>query len=256
MRFWQKAPLPSVTFATSCWERDWKQILLDPHYLAQRQIANHLFPFAEKLLVINNVSDLPTVQAAAQKKIDEGVLTRYVIAEQIAKETLGFFQLMREDFRAGPDARRYQDVNSDWIYYNSIAPLSAIYSAQSDYLLYMTGDVRLDEPVDWVAQALGLMEKKPLYKVANLTWFHRYEEAKRESFCKRKGFYVSKRGFSDTMFLVKKSDFRAPIYGVIREDANHYPRGDVFEKRVFSTMQNQGWLRITYSKGTYIHEHC
>ena len=65
--FWfKKKPLPSVTFATCCWERDWQHILLDPLYLSQRQIANHLFPFAEKLLVINNVSDLPAVCRAAR----------------------------------------------------------------------------------------------------------------------------------------------------------------------------------------------
>jgi hypothetical protein len=254
MRFWQKAPLPSVTFATACWERDWKQILLDPHYLAQRQIANHLFPFAEKLLVINNVNDLGAVQDAAQKKIDEGVLSRYVVAEQTAKDLLGFFQLKREDFRPGPDAHLYRDVDADWIYFNALAPLTAIYCCQSDYLLYMTGDARLDEPVDWIGRALRLMEKKPIYKVANLNWSSNNDGAKKESDGKCKGFYVSSRGFSDQMFLVKCADVRAPIYGEAAEDAVQYPRGDVFEKRLFTAMRKRNWLRLTYSKGSYIHE--
>ncbi len=254
--FWfKKKPLPSVTFATCCWERDWQHILLDPLYLSQRQIANHLFPFAEKLLVINNVSDLPAVCRAAQKKVDEGVLSRYVVAAEIAEEVLSFFQLKREDFRPGPDADRYQNVNSDWIYYNAIAPLSAIFLCQSDYLLYLTGDVRLDEPILWIEQALRMMEKDPRYKVANLTWFYRYDEARRESQRKKSGFYVSNRGFSDTMFLINRSDFRAPIYREIRDDVSHFPRGDTFEKRAFSAIKNRGWLRLTYAKGSYVHEH-
>ena len=47
-------------------------------------------------------------------------------------------------------------------------------------------------------------------------------------------FYVAKEGFSDQMFLIKVADFRALIYSEIRFDAAHFPRGDVFEKRVFS----------------------
>jgi hypothetical protein len=253
--FWfNQKPLPSVTFATNCWERDWQQILLDPLYLAQRQIANHLFPFAEKLLVINNVQDLTRVCQAAQKKMDEGVLSRYVVANDIAQDVLAFFQMKRQDFRVGPNADSCQNVNADWVYYNALGPLSAIYLCQSDYLLYLTGDVRLDEPVQWIERALRIMEKDPRYKVANLTWNDRYREARRESVRSYRGFYVATDGFSDQMFLVKRSDFRAPIYREIREDSGHFPYGDIFEKRAFSAMKNRGWLRLTYSKGSYVHE--
>lgn len=252
--FWfQKRQLPSVSFATNCWERDWQRILLDPHYLAQRQIANHLFPFAEKILIINNVNDLTSVCQAAQRKIDEGVLTRYIVAEEAAKEVFHFFQLTKDDFQV--DSLLYPNLRSDWLYYNALGPLTAIYSCQSDYLLYLTGDVRLNEPVQWIDQALRLMEKDSRYKVANLTWNHQYREAKRESNGKKKDFFIAADGFSDQLFLIKRSDFCAPIYHEIREDATHFPRGNVFEKRAFSAMKNRGWLRLTYSKGSYIHEH-
>lgn len=253
--FCTNSQLPSVTFATSCWERDWKQILLDPLYLAQRQIANHLFSFSEKILMINNVSDLNAVCQAAQMKVDEGVLSRYVVAHDIAEEVLSFFQLKRDDFQPGSDAHRYHGVNPDWIYYNALGPLCAIYLCSSDYLLYLTGDVRLDEPIEWIGEALRLMEKDSRYKVANLTWNQRYDEARRESFGKKNSFYVAQEGFSDQLFLVKRADFRLPIFGEIREDASHFPRGDVFEKRVFSAMKNREWLRLTYAHGSYTHEH-
>jgi hypothetical protein len=231
--------LPTVTFATSCWERDWRLILLDPNYLRVRQIENHCFPFAEKLLVINNVEDLAAVKNAAQAKVDEGVLTRYVIAKE---SVLPFFRLKRSDFER------------DWLYYNALAPLTAVYECRSDYLLYLTGDVRLDEPVDWIRPAIRWMEKDENIKVANPTWNRNFPEARRESYRTTWNFYRARQGFSDQLFLVRKNDFRRPIYGEIRPDSHHYPRGDVFEKRVFSYMKNRGWERITYRRGSYVHE--
>src|SRR5579862_8658674 len=115
---------PTVTFATSCWERDWRQILLDPDYLAVKQIQNHLFPFQERLLIINNVDDLDAVKQVAEEKVKAGILTRYVVAGDV----LSSFGLERSDF-------------NDWQYYNALGPLNAIYHCQSDYLLFHTGDV-------------------------------------------------------------------------------------------------------------------
>ena len=83
----------SVTFATCCWEKDWKRILLSPDYLSTLQIGNHQYPFEEKLLIINNVDDLEEVKKAAQKRVDEGVLTRYIVTEDRFK----FFGLKHSD---------------------------------------------------------------------------------------------------------------------------------------------------------------
>lgn len=251
--FWQPST-PTVTFATSCWEKDWRPILLDPNYLAVKQIGNHCFPFAETLLVINNVSNLDEVKRAAQAKVDAGVLTRFIVAEEMAETILSHFRLKRSDFRVGEDAPLYAGVNPDWIYYNALGPLAAIYNASSEYLLYLTGDVRLEKPISWIGKALCRMEKKSSYRVANLTWNENYLEAKAESYKKEWNFYVAKEGFSDQMFLVRTKDFLQPIYGEIRSDSNHFPRGDVWEKRVFSFMKNRGWERITFRRGSYTHK--
>jgi len=228
---------PTVTFATSCWERDWRHILLSPDYLQVQQIRNHSFPFNEKILIINNVVDIDAVLSAAQKWIERGVLTKAIVAQDV----LPFFKLKRSDF-------------NDWQYYNATAPLNAIYECKTEYLLYQTGDVYLKRRVSWIERAIKFMEKKGGCKVANLTWNDNYKEAKFESFRKSWNFYVAKKGFSDQMFLVRRSDFRAPIYHEIHPDGVHYPRGDVFEKRVFSYMLNRGWERITFRRGSYTHE--
>lgn len=232
----------SVSFATSCWEKDWRQILLHPHYLPIQQIANHSYPFQEKILIINNVKDLCLVKKAADRWVKCGVLSAVFAVEEIEKEMLSHFGLKKSDF------------SSDWQYYNALGPLSALYVAKSKYLLYLTGDVRLEKKVKWIEKALLYMLKKTNCKVANLTWNYSFKEAKKEAHKKGWNFYVSKNGFSDQMFLVKREEFSMPIYKEIREDTQHFPRGDVWERRVFSYMKNRGWERITYRWGSYIHQ--
>ncbi len=249
----RKKILPSVTFATSVWEKDWKLVLQKEDYLRQKQIGHHLYPFTKRMLIVNNVQEKEEVKKYAEKMRRDEVLTDVYMAEGHAGEVLRFFNLSKADFKAADSRENYQVENS-WVYYNALAPLSAIYHASTDYLLYHTGDVWLPREVGWIEKAIRMMEKNPLYKVANLTWNEKYDEAKKESYKKRRGFYIAEEGFSDQLFLVKLEDFRKPIYGEIREDSNHYPRGDVFEKRVFSYMKNRGWERLTYAKGSYYHE--
>lgn len=242
---------PTVTFATSCWEKDWKKILLDPEHLPVRQIGRHRFNFSDKLLILNNISEIAPAREAAERAVQNGVLTRWVEAPLEGEKTLAAFGLERGDFAPSEE---HPGVSSDWLYYNALAPLSALHHCQTDYLLYTTGDVFLEKPVSWIPKALKVLERNPKVKVANLTWNRRYGEARRESFKEGLFFYYALHGFSDQMFLVRTADFRQPIYREIRSDSHHFPRGDVFEKRVFSYMKNRGWQRITYRWGSYFHD--
>lgn len=246
--------MTTCAFATTCWEKDWRLLLLDPDYLRVYQIGNHGVSFEDRLLVINNVHDLTMVKKAADRLVSQGVLTRYIVAEELAEEILSFFALNRSDFRMGADAKDYVGVNPEWIYYNAIGPLTAIYSGTTDYLLYHTGDVRLDYPVRWIERSMQMMEKYEKIKVANLVWNENYKEAKEESYRKSWNFFYARQGFSDQQFLVKRSVFRQPIYGEIRADSGHFPRGDVFEKRVFSFLKNRNFERMIFRRGSYTHE--
>lgn len=246
--------IPGVTFATSVWEQDWEKILCHPTYLKEMQIARHCFSFEKKILVINNVKDPAKVVKVAEERKKEGILTDVIVAKDYESSLLSFFQLERKDFRKGVDAHLYPNVTDDWVFYNATGPLAAIYFCQTPYLLYMTGDSHLKEPVQWIEKAITLMERNPKYKVSNLTWNNDYQGAKKESFRKKKDFFVAKEGFSDQCFLVRMSDFQRPIYQEIRKDAHHFPRGDVFEKRVFSFLKNRGYQRLIYRYGSYTHE--
>lgn len=236
MRWKQRS---EVTFVTSCWEQDWKHLLLTPSYLATDQIQNQCYPFTRKILVINNVKDLEAVKAAAETKIQEGVLTEYKVADA---SVLARFGLTARDFE------------NDWQRYNAIAPLTAIDASSTDYLLYLTGDVFLPKPVRWMEKAIAAFERKASFKVANLIWNEAYLEVKKEAYRRTWNFFVAREGFSDQFFFVRTKEFQAPIFGEIRSDSHHYPRGDVFEKRVFSYMKNRQWERITYRHGSYTHQ--
>lgn len=197
---------------------------------------------------------MEAVKRVAKERAEEGIFTRFVVAAEVTKEMLLFFQLDRSDFRVGMDASLYENVNPDWIYYNALGPLAALYACQSDYLLYLTGDVTLPKPLDWVGPSLRVMERDQRYRVANPVWNEKYEEARRESIRKKGAFYGALQGFSDQLFLVKRDDFRQPIYGEISAEVAHFPRGDVFEKRAFSAMKARKWERLIYRKGSYLHQ--
>ncbi len=251
--FFKKKCPRSITFATTCYEKDWKSLLLDQNILNE-MISNHLYPFIEKMLVVNNVKLLSEVLTAAESLKKRNILSDIVIAKELENDILKFFKLNKSDFKTTKDAESYEGVDNDWIYYNALAPLAAIFACRTDYLLYTTGDVRVIKPVKWIEKAIQHLEKYPNCKVANLIWNNKKNEVNAQSYKKDRNFFFAKEGFSDQMFLIRTKDFQQPIYQEIRADAGHFPRGDVFEKRVFSYLKNHGFERITFRKGFYVHE--
>jgi hypothetical protein len=229
----------SVTFFTSCWAKDW-EILLKTRYL-ENKITRNVYEFTDRVLMINNVEDRGEVEKYADRAVAGGVITGYFFVEDYIDEALSFFQLSREALGRG--------------YYYSNHELASIYLCRTDYLLFYTGDAWLEEATPWVMPALAELEKNGDYKVANPVWNKRFEEARRESSFELEDFYVG-FGFSDQCFLVRTADFRAPIYNESNSASERYPEygGETFEKRVDSWMHNHRYLRLTFKRGTYVHE--
>jgi hypothetical protein len=231
--------MQTITFATSCWERDW-DILLKTKFL-KHKIERNQYAFAKRMLIINNVRNRAKVEKYARRAVKSGVLTDYFFAEDYINEALECFQLTKEALGKG--------------YYYSNHELASIYLCSTDYLLFYTGDTTLYENVNWIDAALAEFENNDNYKVANLVWNRRYEEAKSESSFETQDFYVG-YGFSDQSFLVRTKDFKAPIYNETNPASARYPEygGETFEKRVYSWMRNHHYLRLTYKHGSYMHE--
>lgn len=231
--------MESVTFSTSCWERDW-EILLGTKFL-HNKIERNDYDFAKRVLLINNVNDRDKVEKSAKESIDKDIITDYFFVEDYINKALEQFQLSKCELGKG--------------YYFSNHELVSVYLCDTDYLLYFTGDTWLDKRVGWVEPAIVEMEKNENYKVANPVWNRRYDEAKKEAISEIEDFYVG-FGFSDQCFLVKTRDFKAPIYSESNPLSERYPKygGETFEKRVDSWMRNHNYLRLTYRHGYYLHE--
>jgi hypothetical protein len=227
-----------VTLETKCWERDWES-LLEPGRL-QSLARDNQFEFAERVLMINNVNDYARVCDRAQKAVEQGWITRYVVVRDFAQEALQFFNLSVESLGKG--------------YVYSIAELVSIFLCRTEFLLHFAGDTAPRWPRSWIEQAIGLMNSDSRIKVANLNWDLDFKEARADSEFQTPDFYVG-HGFSDQCFLIRTCDYRAPIYNESHVLSGRYPKygGELFEKRVDSWMRNHGWLRATFKHGSYFH---
>jgi hypothetical protein len=230
----------SVTFETKVWEKDYEIILKSGRL--NKVIQRCHYPFQEKKLFINNVSDLYKVQKLADQLIHHSVIDQYIVVEDYAKEALDFFALTKE--------------NLGKAYYYSIAELVSIYLCKTQYLLHFSGDsipMRNHHP-QWLNHLIEKLESSPEISVANLLWNNKNNEAEHEALKKDALFYIG-YGFSDQMYLIRTNEFRQKIYNEINNASNHYPSygGELFEKRVHSYMLNHQRLRATYIHSSYKH---
>ena len=230
---------PTVTLETKCWEHDWKRILDGERLrlLAER----NAYPFSEKILMINNVKKSSVVSKHAERAIQQGWLSKYIIVEEHAAEALDFFSISRESLGIG--------------YRYSIAELVSIFLCQTDFLLHYAGDCIPATTSDWVSRAVHLMSQDPRVKVCNLYAGEGYREATKHFPQQTDDFYIG-CGFSDQCYLVRSKDFRQRIYNESHPASARYPRygGELFEKRIDSWMQNNGHLAATYKHAYYIHK--
>lgn len=227
-----------VTFETKCYEKDW-EILLKTNRL-EKAIKNCNYDFKEKIIYINNVSDMEQASFYAEKLVEKKVITKYVKVQDFAEEALKFFDINREEFKGG--------------YYYSIQEFVGIYLCKTPYLLHFSSDAMIKRPFKWIEEAITVMEMNENIVVANPTWNNKFYEAQSESIEEMKDFYLG-QGFSDQCYLVPVKKFRAPIFNENNQHSERYPKygGELFEKRVDAWMRNNGFMRITSKMGSYAH---
>jgi hypothetical protein len=231
--------LPTVSFETKCYERDWEALLRTGRL--RDMVARNCFPFAERVLYINNVRHVAPVAQAAEELMRAGVITSYIVVEDHARQALEFFGIDRDSFRGG--------------YYYSIQELVGIYLCRTQYLVHFSGASILEGPLPWIEPAVVRLRTNPAYKVANPCWNGSYAEARDEAHAEDQDFFVG-QGFSDQCYLIPVADFRARIYHERHPASERYPSygGELFEKRVDAWMRSHGWLRLTYQHGSYVHQ--
>ena len=231
----------AVTFDTKCYFNDW-EFIIKKNRLA-KMIAACNYNFTCRTLILNNFDYHTEVRPYADDLIKNNIIDNYYLASDYEKQTLDFFDIKKESFNGG--------------YYYSIAELVSIYLCKTPYLLHFSSDTILQRntAINWVDEAIEVMENQNDIIVANPTWDFKYNEAKSESFAEDEKWYYG-YGFSDQCYLVKTDNFRKNIYNEMHALSERYPKygGELFEKRVDSYMRNHQLKRITSKHCSYIHQ--
>ena len=229
--------LPSVTFETKCYEKDW-EILLKTGRL-EAMISKNCFEFAERILYINNVSDPDKVRMYADRLTERGIISEHVLVDDHADEALAFFGLDRDSFKGG--------------YYYSIQELVGIYLCRTEYLLHFSSDSILDGSFSWIEKGISALEDDQRIRTVNCVWNRKHDEARDNAVEETDDFWIGP-GFSDQCYLIRTRDFKARIYGDSHPASERFPRygGELFEKRVDAWAQNSGYLLATYKHGCYL----
>ena len=230
---------PTVTLETKCWEHDWRHIL-EGEWL-RLLVERNDYPFSEKILMINNVKKPSVVSKHAERAIQQGWLTKFIIVEEHAAEALDFFSISRKSLGVG--------------YHYSIAELVGIFLCRSDFLLHYAGDCMPAAASDWVSRAVRLMSQDPRIKLCMLNPGQDYAEAKKHSMEQTGDFYIG-CGFSDQCYLVRAEEFRGRIYNESHPASARYPKygGELFEKRIDSWLRNNGYLAASFKHAYYTHK--
>lgn len=222
--------MADVDFLVNCYERTYRDVLA-PGFMAAR-VAEQQREFAAVTVLVNNVDDRPAAERLAAAAVESGEVTRVVFVEDHLEEALRVTRLRRSSMQRLPHF-------TDWA-------LAALVLGGPDWLLHWDAEAVLDEPCDWVSPSVAYLAAHPGIVVANPeSWFRL---ARREAQHVDGDFAVG-YGFSDQVYLMRRSQFARPIYRKIAPASWRGPLSHVepiFEQRVDAWMRRTGHLRATY----------
>jgi hypothetical protein len=206
--------------------------------------AENLRRFARRVLLINNVADPADAQARARRLLDAGEIDEFHFVADRLEQALAATGLSRGELEP--------------LLHYSDAPLVAGSTPGSPWLLYWDPEARLIEPHDWIGPALELMERDARVLAANPSWEAPDPDGRRAGVeheaIDRSGEFVLGHGFSDQVFLARRTMLASPIYRQRCIARIAYPaahKAHVFEARVAAHMRHHGLLRATSLRAGY-----
>lgn len=228
----------NVTLVVNAFFRNQAKVLAAGYFASLE--AAHASRFAERVLLINNVTDAAAALGQARALISRGEFDRVEVVSEHVPAALAATELTTKSFNGRP---HYTDFL-----------LVAALVASSPYYLCHDADVTVTGASSWVESGLELLRVRPDVLVVSPTpnWWHpNYElttEVTRD--------YFFGYGFSDQLFLARTAEMRQPIYqyhcpASLRYPASH--RGASFEQRVDSYMRCTGRLRALDRRSGYLH---
>ena len=206
----------------------------------------HGYPFSSRTLLVNNVDDLDRWRPSLDGLVEAGAVDRWVAVADALPGALTATGLSRRDIEA---RQHWSDFG-----------LVAVSLPGPDWVCYCDPEITLPEPGDWIGPAIALMEADGRVAVANPRWTT--GTAAEDKADEVSGDFFLGYGFTDQIFLTRRSELARPIYRsalpvVLRSPASlRYPASfdsTVFEMRVDAYMRAHGRLRATHRHIRYDH---
>lgn len=231
-----------VDLCVNCYERTYREVLSAGFF--PERAAEHGGRFARRTAVVNNVVDRHDAERRARDLRAAGELDAWFFVEDELDRALGVTGLKRSELGRAP-------YFLNW-------GLAMVAAPGPDWLVHCDPEVRLRAPADWVGPAIELMERDRRVLVSNPSWHAptpRHATLARETL-EADGDFVLGFGFSDQVFLARRSELAAPIYKQRCVASRRYPMANVslsFEARVDAWMRHHDRLRATYLRAIYEH---
>lgn len=233
----QASAIPAVDLAINCFERTYRKVLA-PGFIRDI-VEQNCFPFRHVTLLLNNIDQPDEAKRMAQQLLASREITQFFFVEDHLDQALDKTGLTRPQLGKLP-------FYSDWA-------LVALTVPGSDWMVHWDADVHLDEPADWITPSLQLIARDPSVAIANPCW--KQANLRREA-RSRDGDFALGYGFTDQVFLLRRSEFAQPIYRFWLPISMRFPLshiGAYFEQWVDAYLRVRRRLRATYLPVTFVH---
>jgi hypothetical protein len=234
--------MSDVDLCVNCYERTYREVLASGFFNALAD--NHARRFARRTAIVNNVDDRVDAEARIERLQAAGELDAAFFVEDHIEEALRRTGMTREAIARAP-------YFTDW-------GLVLVTAPGPDWLVHCDPEVRLQEPVDWVSPSIVLMQRDRRVMVANPSWYAptpQHDTLARTTLERVEGFSLG-LGFSDQLFLGRRSELAAPIYRQRCLATRRYPMANVspsFEARIDAWMRHHDRLRANFLAAVYVH---
>lgn len=232
--------MTDIDLCINCYERTYRDVLAAGFFA--RVTREYGDCFSRRTVVINNVEDRSEVERLACALRDAGEIDAWFFVEDHIEQALARTGLSAAELARAPHF-------TDW-------GIVLVTLPGPDWFVHCDPEVRLRDPINWVQPAIDLMERDRRVLVANPRWHAPRHDTLARTTLERSGEFSIGLGFSDQLFLARRSELAAPIYGERCLASRRYPMIHVtrsFEARIDSWMRHRQRLRANFLGATYVH---
>jgi hypothetical protein len=229
--------MSDVGLVVNCFERTYRDVLAPGTFA--RVAGEACFDFSRRSALVNNVDDRADAERRAEDLVRAGEIDEVLFVADHLDAALARTGLTRSDLGKVP-------YFTDWA-------LVAVTMSGPDWLVHCDADLRMKRRADWITPSLALMQDDTRVLSANPLW---PGDSWKAEMVERAGDFALGHGFSDQIFLGRRSELGRPIYSDRSLASRRFPvahLGHIFEARLDAHQRRHGRLRATYLPALWTH---